>query len=61
MCQKKPELLVTFYVVNVIYLYYIKSDTLLSEMDDGSNESLFYFHEELDPNLQTGTPFSEKF
>ena len=30
-------------------------------MVDGSNESLYYHDEELDPNLRTGTPLQKSF
>ena len=30
-------------------------------MVDGSNESLYYSNEELDPNLGTGTPLQKSF
>ena len=49
------KLRVTFYVEKWL-IYYIKSDTQLSGVADGSNESLYYTYEELDPNLGTGTP-----
>ena len=38
----------------------IKSDTLLSKVVDGSNESLYYPNDELDLNLRTGTPWLKK-
>ena len=42
-------------------VYYIKSKPQLSEMVDGSNESLYNPDEELDPNLRRGIPFQKSF
>ena len=39
------------YLVRVTFCHYKKSDPLLSEVVDGSNESLYNTNEELDPNL----------
>ena len=33
----------------------------MTEVIDGSNESLYYPDEELDPNLQLGTPLQKSF
>ena len=43
------------------HFYYIKSDTYLSEVIDGSNESLQHPDEESDPNLQKGIPWLKSF
>ena len=39
----------------------MKNDMQLSEVVDGSNESLYYRNEELDPNLRKGLPLQKSF
>ena len=38
-----------------VHFHHIKSDTCLTEVADGSNESSYYPDEELGPNLQMGS------
>ena len=58
--HQPPLKVFSFSVVNVSLLLN-KSDTKLSEVVDGSNESLHYPDEELDPNLRIGSPLQKKF
>ena len=43
------------------HFYYKKSDTKLSEVRHGSNESFYYPNEESGPNLRKGTPLQKSF
>ena len=58
----KSWLAVSFPNKEVLFCYIlilVKSCTWLTELDDGSNESLYHPDEESDPNLQKGIPLQK--